>query len=223
MNIRLQKYCFFVYNHRILCSPHITGGKKTTNIDALCVLFPTRCSRRAEAARIHCALLAVSYAAYHSDTFCSSRACKVGSDRLAWSSAFSECDSGLNWYGETNYIINCRFNCFGCWSSIMLRGVTFLPHGWDVRPITTHWVNWPIRAQWAFRKKELCRNQCVLERLLLRSLFSAVIQKPMEKSEKNWVTRVMLTSGLTCKMMSSRQHSIVCCFAFLSLMQSIIG
>ncbi len=113
------------------------------------------------------------------------------------------------------------------WSSIMLRGVTFLPHGWDVRPITTHWVNWPIRAQWAFRKKELCRNPCVLERLLLRSLFSAVIQKPMEKSDWDWVivkeTRVMLTSGLTSKMMSSRQHSIVCCFAFLSLMQSIIG
>ncbi len=98
---------------------------------------------------------------------------KVGSDRLASSSAFSECDLGLNWYSGTNYIINCRLNCFGSWSSILLKGVTFPTHGWDVRPISMHWVSWPIRAQLAFPKKELYRNQHVLERHIF------VVTKPL--------------------------------------------
>ncbi len=98
---------------------------------------------------------------------------KVGSDRLDSSSAFSECDLGLNWYSGTNYIINCRLNCFGSWSSIMLKGVTFPTHSWDVRPISMHWVSWPIRAQLAFPKKVLYRNQRVLERLIF------VVTKPL--------------------------------------------
>ncbi len=150
---------------------------------------------------------------------------KVGSDRLASSSAFSECDLGLNWYSGTNYIINCRLNCFGSWSSIMLKGVTFPTHGWDVRPISMHWVSWPIRAQLAFPKKELYRNQRVLERLIFwsQSLFSTVIQKPMKSY---WViveeTRVMLRSALS-KLCHPSSTLLSAALDFLSLMQSIIG
>ncbi len=31
--------------------------------------------------------------------------------------------------------------------AVMERGITFPTRAWDVWPITTHWVNWPIRAQ----------------------------------------------------------------------------
>ncbi len=48
--------------------------------------------------------------------------------------------------------------------AIMVRGVTFLTRAWGVRPITMHWVSWPIRADCTCWKEGLCRKRSVWER-----------------------------------------------------------
>ncbi len=60
--------------------------------------------------------------------------------------------------GKTNDIINCLYIYFESWSSIIVRGITFLTHACGVWPITMHCVSWPIRADCAYRKKGLCRK-----------------------------------------------------------------
>ncbi len=46
--------------------------------------------------------------------------------------------------------------------AIMVWGVTFPMHACGVRPITMHWVSWPIRADCIFWKEWLCRKLSVL-------------------------------------------------------------
>ncbi len=41
----------------------------------------------------------------------------------------------------------------------MERGVTFPTSACGVRPITMHWVSWPIRADCACQKEELVENE----------------------------------------------------------------
>ncbi len=48
--------------------------------------------------------------------------------------------------------------------AIMERGIIFPTLACGVRPITMHWVSWPIRADWACRKEGLCRKRHVWER-----------------------------------------------------------
>ncbi len=65
--------------------------------------------------------------------------------------------------GKTKDIINCLL----FWKlklSIMERGVTFPTSACGVRPITMHCASWPIRADWACWKEEVCRKQSVWER-----------------------------------------------------------
>ncbi len=47
--------------------------------------------------------------------------------------------------------------------TIMVRGVTFPMCACGVRPITMHWVSWPIRADCTCWKEGLCRKRCLRE------------------------------------------------------------
>ncbi len=48
--------------------------------------------------------------------------------------------------------------------AIMESGLTFPTRAFVVRPITMHWVSWPIRADCACLKEGLCRKRSVWER-----------------------------------------------------------
>ncbi len=43
--------------------------------------------------------------------------------------------------------------------AIMVKIFTFPKHAWGVRPITMHWVSWPIRTDCACQKEGLYRKQ----------------------------------------------------------------
>ncbi len=47
--------------------------------------------------------------------------------------------------------------------AIMVRGVIFPTRACGVRPITMHWVSWPITADCTCRKEGLFRKQCLRE------------------------------------------------------------
>ncbi len=48
--------------------------------------------------------------------------------------------------------------------TIMVRGITFPTRACGVRPITMHWVSWPIRADCTCWKEGLCRKPRVWKR-----------------------------------------------------------
>ncbi len=66
--------------------------------------------------------------------------------------------------GKTKDIINCLYFSFESWSSQLWKGSYISDTDCDVRPITMHWVSWPIRADCACWKEGFCRKQMVWER-----------------------------------------------------------
>uniref|UniRef100_A0A672JXY1 Proheparin-binding EGF-like growth factor n=1 Tax=Sinocyclocheilus grahami TaxID=75366 RepID=A0A672JXY1_SINGR len=60
--------------------------------------------------------------------------------------------------------------------ALMVRSVTFPTSACSVRPITMHWVSWPIRADCACRKEGLCRKRSCIRLLYdIRSSWTDII------------------------------------------------